>query len=489
MRRPPLSVLISLLIGLPAFPQSAWKVVWSDEFNGPANSLPDSSKWAYDLGGGGWGNAELQVYTNSVENAHLNGNGSLVIRAIKTPQGGYTSARLKTLGKYTPTYGKIEARLKVPFGQGIWPAFWMLGTDIGSVGWPACGEIDIMENIGREPSIVHASVHGPGYSGANPITASFTLSGGRKLSDDFHLFSVVWNADSMEFAIDGQPYLKVTPASLPPGASWVFRKPFYILLNVAVGGRWPGYPDATTVFPQEMTVDYVRVYEPAETPAINPKGVVNGASFGPALAPGSLASIFGQELAAGTNNNLFDPSQGAFRNIAEEAQVAVNGVISPLTYVSPRQINFQLPWETPIAIPVPVQVIRGDTISSPELVALDEAAPSAFGVAGTAILTCEGGSPKPDVYCTLWGNGFGPLEPPQQNGVPSSLDPLPLTTEQCKLSVGGVDATVTYCGGAPGLVIAQLNFLYPPGVPDTGAPVPATLTIGTHSGSLQFPPQ
>jgi len=238
-----------------------WKLVWSDPFDGPANTPPDPSKWTYDLGNNkGWGNQELEIYTNSVENAHLDGQGHLIIRASKDSSGKYSSARLKTLGKFAAQYGKIEARIKIPHGQGIWPAFWALGTDIRKVGWPQCGEIDIMENIGREPGIQHGSLHGPNYG--DSVTAAYTLPSNEKLSDEFHVYGIVWSKDRVQFFFDGHPYLYVTPASLPAGAPWVFNKPVYLLLNVAVGGSWPGSPDATTVFPQEMVVDYVSVFEP-----------------------------------------------------------------------------------------------------------------------------------------------------------------------------------------------------------------------------------
>jgi beta-glucanase (GH16 family) len=246
-----------------------WKLIWSDEFNGPANAPPDGTKWAYDLGNNrGWGNAELENYTSAPANAHLDGAGNLVIRVLKMPDGGYTSARLKTQGKFTVTYGKIEARIKIPYGQGIWPAFWMLGSDIVTASWPACGEIDIMENIGREPSAIHGTLHGPGYAGGNGITASSALAGGgeKHFADNFHVFSIVWTPQRVEFFVDSVSYNKVIPASLPAGKQWVFDKPFFLLFNVAVGGNWPGPPDASTVFPQEMTIDYVRVYQMAEAP-------------------------------------------------------------------------------------------------------------------------------------------------------------------------------------------------------------------------------
>jgi beta-glucanase (GH16 family) len=240
-----------------------WRLIWSDEFDGPANSAPDAAKWTYDLGQTGWGNQELENYTNSTENAFLDGQGNLVIQAIALPGGKYTSARLKTQGLTAFTYGRIEARMRIPFGQGIWPAFWMLGSDITSAGWPRCGEIDIMENIGREPAIVHGTVHGPGYGGGNGIGAPYSLPAVQSFSAGFHIFAVEWSESSVEFEVDGHAYKRVTPADLPRGAQWVYNHPFLLLLNLAVGGNWPGYPDGSTQFPQRMLVDYVRVYERA----------------------------------------------------------------------------------------------------------------------------------------------------------------------------------------------------------------------------------
>jgi beta-glucanase (GH16 family) len=239
----------------PAAPANA---IWADEFNGPANAAPDPTKWTYDLGATGWGNQELQNYTNSPRNVFLDGAGHLIIR-VERDGSGYTSARLKTQGLFTPRYGRIEARIRLPFGQGIWPAFWMLGTNFQTDGWPQCGEIDIMENIGQRPSTNHGSAHGPGYSGGNSVTGLYTLPGGARLADDFHVFSIQWGPGSIRFFVDGNEYKTVTPASLPAGAPWVFDHAFYMILNVAVGGNWPGAPDATTQFPQQMMVDYVRV--------------------------------------------------------------------------------------------------------------------------------------------------------------------------------------------------------------------------------------
>ena len=245
--------------------QHGYVLSWSDEFNGKDGSLPDSSKWVMETGGGGWGNNELESYTNRPQNAHIE-NGSLVITALKETLTGtdgitrpYTSARLKTAKLFEQKYGRFEARIKIPKGQGMWPAFWMLGNNIDAAGWPTCGEIDIMENIGKEPSVVHGSMHGPGYSGAQGLTGGYTLPSGN-FADDYHLFAVEWEPNAVRFYVDSNLYETRTPADLPAGTPWVFDHPFFILLNVAVGGDWPGSPDNSTIFPQTMKVDYVKVY-------------------------------------------------------------------------------------------------------------------------------------------------------------------------------------------------------------------------------------
>jgi beta-glucanase (GH16 family) len=249
----------------PSPPSSQWTLTWSDEFNTPDGSAPDATKWGFDIGGNGWGNNELETYTSRLENAQIQG-GNLVITARKEQYTGpdniprdYTSARLLTAGKFDQAYGRFEARIQIPYGQGIWPAFWMLGNNFAQAGWPGCGEIDIMENIGKEPAIVHGTIHGPGYSGANGVTAAFSLPSGR-FADDYHLYAMEWERNVIRFYVDNNLYATRTPADLPQGANWVFDHPFFIILNVAVGGDWPGPPDDTTVFPQTMSVDYLRVY-------------------------------------------------------------------------------------------------------------------------------------------------------------------------------------------------------------------------------------
>ena len=247
-------------------PRESLRLVWSDEFKQPDGSAPDPDKWGYDTGGSGWGNNELENYTARTNNARIE-DGKLVIEAHQEDYFGrnITSARLLTKDKWSWTYGRIEASIKIPRGQGMWPAFWMLGTNITSVNWPACGEIDIMENIGREPGTVHGTVHGPqsggDYHGGVGVGGPVTLTGGAAFADDFHIYAVEWTTNRIDWLLDGNKYFEVTPANLPKDAKWVFNRPQFLILNLAVGGGWPGNPDATTTLPQQMIVKYVRVYE------------------------------------------------------------------------------------------------------------------------------------------------------------------------------------------------------------------------------------
>ena len=253
----------------PPPPAPTWTLAWSDEFDGPAGAAVDGTRWAAETGGNGWGNQEFEYYTAGTGNASLDGAGHLVITAraeSDSPyncwygQCRYTSARLITKSRFEPTYGRFEARIQIPRGQGIWPAFWMLGANINAVGWPLCGEIDIMENIGREPFIVHGTMHGPGYSGGNGIGGSYSLAP-EVVADGYHVFTVEWTPGEIRWLVDDKEYRRASTSSLPAGAVWVFDHPFFLLLNVAVGGAWPGNPDGSTVFPQQMLVDYVRVYQ------------------------------------------------------------------------------------------------------------------------------------------------------------------------------------------------------------------------------------
>lgn len=260
---------------------SGWTLVWSDEFEGQAGSSPATGRWTHDIGNGfdqgitGWGNGELQYYTASPENSSVDGNGSLVIKAAKIDPAAtglecwygaceYTSARLVTTQKFEMAYGRVEARMKLPYGQGMWPALWMLGSDINDVGWPTCGEIDIMEHVGSFPSTVYGTIHGPGYSGGSGIGGSYTLEEG-VFADDYHVFSMEWEPGVIRWYVDGTLFLTTTEADIPTGTQWVFDHPFYLIMNLAVGGNWPGSPDDTTVFPQNLVVDYVRVFQAPDT--------------------------------------------------------------------------------------------------------------------------------------------------------------------------------------------------------------------------------
>jgi beta-glucanase (GH16 family) len=255
---------------------SRWRLLWSDEFRGPAGRPPDPRLFAYDLGDGsannipGWGNSELQYYTDHPANASTDGRGNLVITA-RTGDGSlacyygpcrYTSARLKTQGKREIGYGRVEARIRLPRGAGLWPAFWSMGTDLGEVGWPRAGEIDIMEWIGRRPHEVFGTIHGPGYSGG----ASFggVRDFGRDVSEETHTFAVEREPGEIRWYVDGELYHRATPADVAPNA-WVFDHPFFLLLNMAVGGNFGGEVPPETVFPQSLEVDSIRVFGAPDT--------------------------------------------------------------------------------------------------------------------------------------------------------------------------------------------------------------------------------
>ena len=249
------------------------KLVWNEEFNGNTpQSAPDPQNWTYDTGANRWGNHELETYCAygsstapcdaATPNSYVGSDGYLHIVARKSAKNTYTSARLKSQGLRSFRYGRLEARIKMPAGQGFWPAFWMLGNDIHHSPWPACGEIDIMESIGKSPSNNYGSIHGTGFTGTS-ITTSYTLREG-KFADAFHTFGILWSPGEMKFYLDdpSNVYTTYTPASLTAGGIWPFdSRNFFFILNLAVGGDWPGSPDASSVFPQEMLVDYVRVYE------------------------------------------------------------------------------------------------------------------------------------------------------------------------------------------------------------------------------------
>jgi beta-glucanase (GH16 family) len=242
-------------------PERDWELVWSDEFEGPAGNAPDNTKWVFDIGTGinGWGNSELQYYTNRPSNIQLDGNGKLVItaRSESFSGSGFTSARIKTKGLFAQAYGRFEAKIKTTAGPGIWPAFWMLGANIDTKPWPLCGEIDIMEQRGQQPSITYGTIHGPGYSGGNSIGKSYALTNGR-FDTDYFVYAVEWGENYIDFFVNNFLYQRLTPENVT--GEWVYNQPFYLLLNVAVGGNFVGFPTTGTPFPQSMFVDYVKVY-------------------------------------------------------------------------------------------------------------------------------------------------------------------------------------------------------------------------------------
>ena len=250
----------------------AWKLTWHDEFDAPAGTGVDAAKWQIETGGGGWGNNELQYYTEGTANLAQDGSGNLVFTAKKEQNGlrcingdcEYTSARIKTLGKFIQQYGRFEARMQIPGGAGIWPAWWMMGSNLSTEGWPKAGEIDIMENIGREPTLIHGTYHGPGYAGAEGPSTAYHFPNSPAVSAGFHVYAVEWTPNEIRWYADGTLFKTAKPSDLN-GRRWVFNNaPFYMILNLAVGGSWPGSPDEKTVFPAQMKVDYVRVYQRAD---------------------------------------------------------------------------------------------------------------------------------------------------------------------------------------------------------------------------------
>ena len=244
----------------PANPPDGMTLVWSDEFEG---ATIDPSHWSHELGGGGWGNNESQAYTSDEANSFVE-DGNLFIVALQDG-AGYTSARLVSRDLQEFQFGRIDIRAVLPYGQGLWPALWMLGANHSEVGWPECGEIDIMELLGQQPNYVHGTAHwGELIGGGHPNVGTVTYSDfPTTFADEYHVFSLEWAPDTMTWLMNGEPYHQLTTEGnvAPSGYETPFNDPFFFILNVAVGGNWPGYPDETTVFPQFMAVDYVRVYQ------------------------------------------------------------------------------------------------------------------------------------------------------------------------------------------------------------------------------------
>ena len=282
-------VLLSAGFAATASAQAWGEPVWSDEFNSTEVAAPDASKWTFDVGGSGWGNHELEVYcapgTSTPApcdaehpNAFQDGHGHLIIRALKVseapvPTGSWTSARLKTLGLKDFQYGRMESCIRLPVGAGLWPAFWMLGT---AGKWPAGGEIDIMENIpesggsgaGLGPQKIQSTIHGPSTAaiGRYSLGKIFTFPAGQRIDDSTppcHAYGAIWSPFMLQMYVDDwrKPFFIRTASDVPAEGRWVFNAPFYFLLNLAVGGDWPGPPNSATPSPAEMVFDYVRIYK------------------------------------------------------------------------------------------------------------------------------------------------------------------------------------------------------------------------------------
>lgn len=252
-------------------PPARWVLTMSDDFDGAEGTPPDATMWTYDVGGDGWGNGQLEFNTDRVENVSLDGQGHLQIVALEESYMGndYTSGRIKTQVfvcddddkkcGFDQKYGRFEARIQLPEGQGLWPAFWMLGANVDEVPWPGCGEIDVMEYQGQRPKRVFGTLHGPGYSGGESISGDFELDGDETFADDFHVFAVDWDPGRIVFSVDGEVYHSVNSSSVP--GDWVFDHEFFVILNLAVGGTLGGPVGPDTVFPAKILIDYVRIFE------------------------------------------------------------------------------------------------------------------------------------------------------------------------------------------------------------------------------------
>lgn len=256
-------------------PPEQWTLVWSDEFEGDSGVFVDTTKWRPDTADGcsmgicGWGNQEKEYYTATTNNIALNGRGQLMITARVAPPGmscyygpcRYTSGKITTRGKFYAQPGMVEARIKLPTGQGLWPAFWMLGEGFPTIPWPQCGELDIMENKGSQPTITSSAIHGPGYSGATPLARATERTQGA-YHEDFHTFAVAWNSTQIRFFVDGALHYSVTRGDVQNYGPWVFDRNFFLILNLAVGGHFDGDPQSDAILPATILIDYVRAYLP-----------------------------------------------------------------------------------------------------------------------------------------------------------------------------------------------------------------------------------
>jgi beta-glucanase (GH16 family) len=262
--------VLGAALGCAAAPPADWTPVWADEFSAPAGAGVDTTYWRYDTADGctqnncGWGNNEKQYYRASPDNIAHTGDGYLTIVARVASDSlscyygrcRYTSAKITTRDKVSVQPGRVEARIKLAEGQGLWPAFWLLGTNIGTVGWPTSGELDILENKGSQPNATSSAVHGPGYSGNTPFAHVQPAT-----ATDFHVYAVEWDSSAIRFFVDDRVHYTVTRAAVQQHGAWVFDQPFYLILNQAVGGHFDGDPKSDAIFPASMMIDYVRVYK------------------------------------------------------------------------------------------------------------------------------------------------------------------------------------------------------------------------------------
>ncbi len=345
-----LFVVTALCVSSPVLgsAQSAWQLVWSDEFNGPANSAPDSSKWGYDTGGGGWGNNEEEIYcapgsnaspcTTATPNAYQDGNGNLVIQAVQSG-GTWTSARMRTYPMVQFQYGRIEARMKLPVGAGIWPAFWMLGQNFNTTAWPLCGEMDIMEWVPQYgASTTSSTIHGP-FSGGNGVGSQFKFPNGGRVDDaGFHTYGVIWSPNQAQFYRDDPANIYFTiNKTTDIAGDWAFNHPFFIILNLAIGGYFPGYSNATTPNPSVLSVDYVRVYRAENSLVTGPVSInAGGDAEGSFFADTNFTGGATTSTTSAIDTSLIPappPSQAVYQTAREgSSKYNVTGLIPGATY-------------------------------------------------------------------------------------------------------------------------------------------------------------
>jgi uncharacterized protein (TIGR03437 family) len=394
---------LSLILFAACLPASAqtWNLVWSDEFNNVKGSLPDASTWAYDSPTAGASNQEYETYcgqagsgqtgvcSNWTQNAIEDGQGNLVISAVKDSSGNWTSARLLTSSTYTFTYGRAEARIWLPYGAGIWPAFWMLGSNIFTIGWPDCGEADMMENVPQlTDASIQSSLNGPGYNGATSVYGTYHFPSGSQINTGYHVYGVLWSQGQIQYYVDDytHPFVTLTPADLPSDGTWAYDgHPFFMLLNLAIGGDWPGPPNATTPNPVNMLIDYVRVYQTAPV-AKNTFASDSAASYNQNLvvSPDSIASGFGSGW---STNAPAVATTSPLPGILNDTQVLMqdstgNTFPAPLYIVTAGQINYEVPAGLANG-PATVYVTNGGNVVASGTVQIAAVAPGLFAANAT----------------------------------------------------------------------------------------------------------